>query len=83
MDKDKELSIEKKVKEILGKYVSDIVTPSASLKEDLGLSSFDYVEILFDIEDAFKLEIPEDDIKDATTVKDIIEYLKERVDVQK
>ena len=78
MDESKEMSIEERVKEILANYTQQPITPSAYLEDDLMLSSFDSVEMLFDFEDEFGLEIPEDDVREATTVGDLIEYLRER-----
>ncbi len=76
MDANKETYIEEGVKKVLADYTQEPITLSASLDVDLGLSSFDYVEILFDLEKEFDLEIPEDDIRELETVEEIIEYIK-------
>lgn len=49
------------------------------LNADLGLSSFDVVEIVTEFEDAFGIEIPDRDIPKFICVGDIVKYLKERV----
>ena len=65
------------VKEILAKYVSpDIeITENSTLTSDLGLSSFDLVEIVTDFEGKFDVEIADRDIRKLTKVKDIVDYI--------
>lgn len=65
------------VKEILAKYVSpDIeITENSALTSDLGLSSFDLVEIVTDFEDEFDIEVADRDIRKLTKVNDIIDYI--------
>lgn len=65
-----------KVKEILSKFTDADITESSSLEADLGLSSFDVVEIVCEFEDAFDIEIPDRDIRKLVNVGDILEYLK-------
>jgi acyl carrier protein len=47
------------------------------LAEDLGLDSFGGVEIMFDIEDAFGLKIPDSEIEHVRTVDDVVAYIVE------
>lgn len=82
-----EKNIESRVKEILTKYseimtVEDI-TPSTSLMEDLQLESIDFVEVMYEFETEFDLEISEEDMMDTLTVKDIINYLEKLVNSKK
>ena len=78
MNQSKQLFIEGKIKEILARYTEENpIELSASLAKDLGLSSFDYAEILFDLEDEFEIEIPEDGIIEAGTVGEVVKYLAE------
>ncbi len=71
--------IEQKVKEIiveqLGVEESE-VTPEASFIDDLGADSLDTVELVMAFEEAFDIEIPDEDAEKITTVKDAIEYVK-------
>lgn len=69
-----------KVKKILMQYteVTDIEEKSM-LQADLGLSSFDVVEIVTAFEDVFHIEIPDRDLPKFISVKDIVEYLEMRV----
>jgi acyl carrier protein len=41
---------------------SDRVTPSASLVDDLGAESIDFLDILFQLETAFSIDIPADEL---------------------
>lgn len=65
---------------ILIKY-TDIanVYVSSMLEADFGLTSFDVVSIVTEFEDEFHIEIPDRDIGNFTSLKDIIEYLEARV----
>src|SRR5262245_39749004 len=51
----------------------------SDLRKDLGLDSLAMIELLFKIEEAFDLEIPNDDLSQITTVGDVINYVEQRV----
>ena len=51
------------------------VTPDASFVDDLGADSLDIVELVMAFEEAFELEIPDEDAEKITTVKDAVEYI--------
>ena len=66
------------VKEILAKKLNlsvDQIKGETRLTEDLGLDSFGGVEIMFDIEEAFNLKIPDSDLDQVRTVDDIVKYV--------
>lgn len=65
------------IKSVLEQYtgITDI-TEQSTLEADLGLSSFDVVEIVSEFEDAFDIEIADRDIPKFVRVKDIIDYLE-------
>lgn len=70
--------IEQKVGEILSKkfrVALDQINPETRLAEDLGVDSFGAVELMFELEEAFGLKIPDSDIEHVRKVKDIVEYL--------
>ena len=52
------------------------VTPTASFQEDLGADSLDVVELVMQFEEAFDLEIPDEDAEKIKTVKDAIDYIE-------
>jgi acyl carrier protein len=51
------------------------VTPNASFVDDLGADSLDTVELVMAFEEAFDIEIPDEDAEKIRTVKDAIEYV--------
>lgn len=68
-----------KVKEVIADTVNideaDIKL-EATLKDDLGIDSLDAVEISIALEDAFEITIPQEELANFTTVKDIVEYIE-------
>jgi len=55
------------------------ITPAQSLRDDLGLDSMATIELLFRIEEAFDLQIPDEDLRGLATVGDVIAYVEKRV----
>ena len=77
--------IEQKVEEILSKKLDvglDKISLETRLAEDLGLDSFGAVELMFELEEAFGLKIPDSDIDHVRTVQDIVVYLVTWIDKQ-
>jgi acyl carrier protein len=73
--------VEKKVMEIIAKQLGvnpSEVTPEASFVEDLGADSLDIVELVMVFEEAFNIEIPDEDAEKIVKVKDAIEYIKKK-----
>ena len=54
------------------------VTENAKFIEDLGADSLDQVELVMDLEEEFKCEIPDDAAEKIVTVKDAIELIKSK-----
>lgn len=54
----------------------DIVTPEANIVDDLGADSLDVVELVMALEEAFDMEIPDEDAENIRTVQDIFAYLQ-------
>lgn len=52
------------------------VTLDSKLKEDLGADSIDAVQIIMDLEDAFGIEIDEDNAGAMETVGDVVKYIE-------
>ncbi|ACI20501.1 MULTISPECIES: acyl carrier protein [Thermodesulfovibrio] len=74
--------VEEKVKEIIAKQLGvevSQVTPEASFVEDLGADSLDTVELVMAFEEAFGIEIPDEDAEKIGKVKDAIEYIKNKI----
>lgn len=51
------------------------ISLDSQLINDLGLDSFGSIEVVFELEDKFGLKIPDQDIAQAKTVKDIVDYI--------
>jgi acyl carrier protein len=72
-------SVEERVKQIIVEQLGvdeGEVTPSASFVDDLGADSLDTVELVMAFEEAFGIEIPDEDAEKIATVKDAIEYIE-------
>jgi acyl carrier protein len=73
------MDIEAKVKEIIVEQLnvdSAAVVPDAKFVEDLGADSLDTVELVMALEEAFELEIKDEDAEKIQTVGNAIEYIK-------
>jgi acyl carrier protein len=71
-------SLEQKVRGIvaeqLGVDLSE-VRPDASILDDLGADSLDVVEMVMSLEEAFDIEVPDDDVEALRTVADVERYV--------
>ena len=54
------------------------VTELAELDNDLGLDSLDQVELVMALEEAFEVEIPDEDMDKFSTVAGLIHYLHQK-----
>ena len=73
-----EKSIEEKVKDIIVEELGverDKLTNNASFMEDLGADSLDTVELVMAFEEAFDIEIPDEDAEKIRTVSDAVDYI--------
>ena len=62
------------VEEIAG-VPADEVTPSKSFVDDLDIDSLSMVEIAVAAQDRFGVEIPDEQLKDLTTVQDVVNFV--------
>lgn len=72
-------SVEEKVKQIIVEQLGvdeAEVTSNASFVDDLGADSLDTVELVMAFEEAFDLEIPDEDAEKIRTVKDAVDYIE-------
>ena len=72
-------SIEERVKKIVVEQLGvkeDEVTPNASFVDDLGADSLDTVELVMALEEAFKIEISDEDAEKITTVGEAVKYIE-------
>jgi len=50
-----------------------------TLREDLGLDSMSTIELVYQIEDVFDLEVPNEDLVKLTTVGSVVDYVENRL----
>jgi acyl carrier protein len=70
---------EDKVKQIIVEQLGvdeGEVTSSASFVDDLGADSLDTVELVMAFEEAFDIEIPDEQAEKIKTVKDAVDYIE-------
>jgi len=68
-----------KVKEIIAEQLNQdagSIDSSAHFVNDLGADSLDVVELVMAFEEAFDLEIPDEDAEKIQTVQDAISYIE-------
>ena len=67
-----------KVKEIIADQLSvkvDDIKETTNIAEELGADSLDLVEILMSLEDEFGISIPDEEIPNLKTIKDLVDYI--------
>jgi acyl carrier protein len=72
-------AVDEKVKSIIVEQLQvdeAEVTPGASFQEDLGADSLDVVELVMQFEEAFDIQIPDEDAEKIKTVKDATDYIE-------
>ena len=75
-------ALEEKVKDIVVDKLdvdADQVTTSAGFVDDLGADSLDQVELVMAFEEAFDVEIPDEDAEKISTVADAAGYLAKKL----
>jgi acyl carrier protein len=75
------MAVKEKVKQIIVEQLGvdeSQVDDNASFVDDLGADSLDIVELVMAFEEAFELEIPDEDAEKITTVKDAVEYIENK-----
>jgi acyl carrier protein len=79
-------STEERVKQIIVEQLGvdeAEVTPNASFVDDLGADSLDTVELVMAFEEAFEIEIPDEDAEKIRTVQDAITYIDQHAKAKK
>ena len=75
------MEIENKVREIVCQQLDvdpDQVKMETSFVEDLGADSLAVVELVLALEEAFEIDIPDEDTEKLRTFKDAIDYIKSK-----
>lgn len=74
--------IEEKVKNFLVEeleFDEDKIKPEARLKEDIGVDSLDFVDIVVIVEKEFGFKIAADDMKDIKTFSQFCDYIENKI----
>ena len=72
------VEIKKRIVEIIASQLGiekDEVTAEASVVDDLGADSLDVVELVMALEEAFDLEIPDEEAQKIISVQNIFDYM--------
>jgi len=64
------------IKKELGRDLGDL-TPATTF-EELALDSLDVVQMIMAIEEAFKIEIADEDVEQLQTVGQLVDYIEEK-----
>ncbi|MDJ0786066.1 MAG: acyl carrier protein [Myxococcota bacterium] len=76
------MSLEQQVADIIVEQLGvskEEVVPEASFIDDLGADSLDIVELVMAMEEAFDVEIPDEDAEKIQTIGSAVSYLKEKL----
>jgi len=79
-------SVAERVKQIIVEQLNvdeSEVTDNASFVDDLGADSLDQVELVMALEEAFGIDIPDEDAEKIATVKNAIEYIEKHQTAKK
>jgi|TARA_B100000959_G_scaffold236247_1_gene254961 acyl carrier protein len=81
-----ENEIEKKITDALASYIKNRsikIEGSSQLREELGLDSMDTIELVFQLEEKFNIQISDDDLMGLKTVDNVVQYIEKRVSEKK
>ncbi|MFO8088429.1 MAG: acyl carrier protein [Desulfatiglandaceae bacterium] len=76
------MDLAKKVKEVTADKLGieeEKISEDSNFIEDLGADSLDTVELVMEMEEEFDIEIPDEDANELRTVKNVVEYLQDKV----
>jgi acyl carrier protein len=79
------MTVEEKVKEISCKILrrADIDFNSVTTFKDLGADSLDIVQIMVAVEEAYDIELPEEEMQEVKNVKDFLAFIERKVGAKK
>lgn len=75
-------TISLKIRTALGEYLKRdpaTILETQHLRDDLGLDSMAVIELLYRIEEAFDLQIPDQDLAGLTNVGHVVTYVEKRL----
>jgi acyl carrier protein len=74
------MDVERRIKDIVSErlFVQDISSKHCFIN-DLGMTSFDFMELIIILEDEFDIEITDEEENQIKTVGDIIGYINKKI----
>ncbi len=75
------MTLEEKVISIITEQLDvtrEECVPAASFVDDLGADSLDLVELIMEMEETFDIQIADTELEKIRTIKDVLDYLKDR-----
>ncbi|MHB8910234.1 MAG: acyl carrier protein [Syntrophales bacterium] len=75
------MTLEEKVISIITEQLDvtrEECVPAASFIDDLGADSLDLVELIMEMEETFDIQIADNELEKIRTIKDVLDYLKNR-----
>jgi acyl carrier protein len=75
--------VEERVKSIIVNQLNcdeKAIIPNAKFIEDLGADSLDIVELVMAMEEAFSIDIPDEEAENIKTVNDAISHIQTHID---
>jgi acyl carrier protein len=78
---DKTMEVEETLKKIIAKIIrkQDIVLDPNTTFKELGADSLDVVQVMVALEEAFDIELQDEDMKSLTNMGGFIDYVKKKV----
>lgn len=79
---DKKKQIEEKVKQILAVKLGvkkENIQNNSMLVDDLGMDSFNAVELIYELENNFNIDVSDSDFQHIKTVEDINKHIRNRI----
>lgn len=76
------ITTESRVLQALGSYLKRdpaTIPVDAMLRDDLGFDSMATIELLYQVEEAFDLQIPDEDLQGLRSVQDVVAYVEGRL----
>ena len=77
--------INAKVKEIFLKTLKiepEKLKPETALRDDLQLDSLDMIEVVYELEDTFDVQIPEESVQKITTFQQVVDGLHTAIEAK-
>ena len=75
------MTLEEKVIDIIMEQLEvtkEECVPEASFIDDLGADSLDIVELIMEMEEAFGVEIADEELEKIRTVQDVVDFLRKK-----